>query len=137
MAESTSDRHGKNCGSGATCADRIWSGPEQPTESPVYPRSAPVGESPALVPYRVADDVMTFPKMSLDGKVNIAQMAIIVAGIMAIGVAQAQLNALVVQNQDQEVRIRGLENTVATSLASIEERLKGVDRIERRLEKGQ
>lgn len=89
-----------------------------------------------MAPYRVADDVMTGPKLHWDGKVNIATLAMIAAGIMAIGIAQAQLNSQAIQNADQEVRIRGLENTVSSSLASIEERLKGVDRIERRLEEG-
>lgn len=69
-----------------------------------------------------------------DGNINIPILGILTAGIMAIGIAQAQLNAQAVQNADQEVRIRGLESQVSSSLASIEERLKGIDRIERRME---
>lgn len=89
-----------------------------------------------MVPYGVADDVMSVPKLHWDGKVNIATLAMIAAGIMGLGVAQAQLNAQALQNSDQEVRIRGLESQVSSSLASIEERLKGIDRIERRMESG-
>lgn len=90
-----------------------------------------------MVPYSVADDVMSAPKLSWDGKVNIATLAMILAGILAVGAQQAQqVNAREIIN-DHEARIRvveGQSGPLGARLAAMEEQLKGIDRIERRLE---
>lgn len=122
-------------GSGPTSVVRR---PDQWTEKlPLDKGATEVGEQASLAPYGVADDVMSVPKLTWDGKVNVATLAIILAGILAIGAQQAQqLNAREIIS-DHEARIRvveGQSGPLGARLAAMEEQLKGIDRIERRLE---
>lgn len=82
---------------------------------------------------------MSVPKLTWDGKVNIATLAIILAGILAVGAQQAQQASAREIISDHEARIRvveGQSGPLAARLAAMEEQLKGIDRIERRLEAG-
>lgn len=82
---------------------------------------------------------MSVPKLHWDGKVNIATLAMILAGILAVGAQQAQQASAREIISDHEARIRvveGQSGPLAARLAAMEEQLKGIDRIERRLEAG-
>lgn len=72
-----------------------------------------------------------------DGKVNVATLAMILAGILAVGAQQAQQASLADTVRDHEARIRiveGQAGPLGARLAAMEEQLKGIERIERRLE---
>lgn len=80
---------------------------------------------------------MSVPKLQWDGKVNIATLAMILAGILAVGAQQAQQSNTADIVRDHEARIRiveGQAGPLGARLAAMEEQLKGIERIERRLE---
>lgn len=80
---------------------------------------------------------MSVPKIHWDGKVNIATLAMILAGILAVGAQQAQQATTADIVRDHEARIRVVEGQagpLGARLAAMEEQLKGIERIERRLE---
>lgn len=80
---------------------------------------------------------MSVPKLQWDGKVNIATLAMILAGILAVGAQQAQQQNTADIVRDHEARIRiveGQAGPLGARLAVMEEQLKGIERIERRLE---
>lgn len=80
---------------------------------------------------------MSVPKLQWDGKVNIATLAMILAGILAVGAQQAQQSNTSDIVRDHEARIRiveGQAGPLGARLAAMEEQLKGIERIERRLE---
>lgn len=76
---------------------------------------------------------MSVPKLSWDGKINIATLAMILAGVLAVGVQQA--NNLNTQKQvnDLEMRVRAVEGPVVERLIRVEEQNKTIIRL---LEKG-
>lgn len=72
-----------------------------------------------------------------DGTVNIAMVAILVSAVLAYGIQQANSSHTKVQVNDLEVRVRAIEAssvTTASDIAVIKESLKGIERIEKRLE---
>lgn len=91
-----------------------------------------------MAPYGVADDVMSVPKLSWDGKVNIATLAMILAGILAIGAQQANNINTDKRVEDLEGRMRVVEGPVIERLIRVEEQGKQtielLSRIERRQE---
>lgn len=72
-----------------------------------------------------------------DGKVNIATLALILAGILAFGAQQAQAVNMGDRVMDHESRLRKVEGDagpLGARLSAMEEQLKGIERIERRLD---
>lgn len=74
---------------------------------------------------------MSVPKFKWDLTINIPVIAMVVAGIFSVAVAQSQLDSHGKKIEDHENRLRIVESSVASSLARIEEK---VANIERRLE---
>lgn len=80
---------------------------------------------------------MKWDGLHWDGKVNIATLALILAGILAFGAQQAQAVNAGEIIRDHETRIRKVEGDagpLSARLSAMEEQLKGIERIERRLD---
>lgn len=72
---------------------------------------------------------MSVPKLSWDGKVNIATLALILSGVLAIGVQQANNMNTQKQVSDLEHRVRAVEGPVVERLIRVEEQNKTIIRL--------
>lgn len=72
---------------------------------------------------------MSVPKLSWDGKINVATISMIFVGIIAVGAQQA--NNLNTQKQvnDLEMRVRAVEGPVVERLIRVEEQNKTIIRL--------
>ncbi len=94
-----------------------------------------------MVPYRVADDVMTFPQIKGDWTINFPILIGVASIILMYGIEKAENMQTARRVDDHEVRIRAVEGPVIERLIRVEEQGKQtielLSRIERRQEKGQ